>query len=600
MLNNDKELDRSRIAVHISWESVIKLGGIGTVLENLLASTDYQDFFDRTILISPFFPDSFRLNIDATTVFTEEDKVLYNAQNKKNTYSYSKQLQSIETVYGVSILYGKHYFSKEANNNEIEVLLIDLNHLWDYIREKDTQRWRTFIEKLGNGFGIDEELKPYLNGYTDYDFEYGMLFAGPAFEVLSILLANTKNQCFLIAHNILGLPFLYKTILEKNKNFHTIFYASECSSARFCIEAKNGSDSKFYNLLKRYDPRRKCLEDIFKDIPVRGKYQLLKEAYRCEKVIAVGDNILNELRFLGKSFSNKLIDLCYHGIPYHPITLLEKVKCRKLFQDYSERIIGYRPDVIMTHIARPIRCKALWRDINVCHFLDPLLSKQGMRGVLYLICSTHGLRLPHDIQRMERDYGWPRHHRQGYPDLQGNESSLNQMVNKFNIQHENLQIVLINSFDWPAGSTLASTGVTRLDIRKATDVEFGQSMYEAFGISQLEPLCFGAICVVSRVSGAANAIKRITQGQYISNILVADYLKPAENFSTEELLTLDDVRQKAIEIQVASQIAEELQQRIPKTDLDRLTLIESGQQLSQKMSWDYTIKDQLLPVLRQM
>ena len=36
-----------------------------------------------------------------------------------------------------------------------------------------------------------------------------------------------------------------------------------------------------------------------------------------------------------------------------------------------------------------------------------------------------------------------------------------------------------------------------MDIRKGSDAEFGQSIYEPFGIAQVEPISFGGICVFS-------------------------------------------------------------------------------------------------------
>ena len=45
-----------------------------------------------------------------------------------------------------------------------------------------------------------------------------------------------------------------------------------------------------------------------------------------------------------------------------------------------------------------------------------------------------------------------------------------------------------------------------LDIRRGSDVEFGQSIYEPFGIAMLEPLTYGAICVISSVCGCAGQL----------------------------------------------------------------------------------------------
>ena len=52
-----------------------------------------------------------------------------------------------------------------------------------------------------------------------------------------------------------------------------------------------------------------------------------------------------------------------------------------------------------------------------------------------------------------------------------------------------------------------------MDIRKGSDVEFGQSIYEPFGIAQLEPLTFGAICVFSNVCGCAGFFRDVSNGQ---------------------------------------------------------------------------------------
>ena len=40
---------------HVTHEAVVKMGGIGTVLEGLLTAKDYTEAVDRTILICPLF-----------------------------------------------------------------------------------------------------------------------------------------------------------------------------------------------------------------------------------------------------------------------------------------------------------------------------------------------------------------------------------------------------------------------------------------------------------------------------------------------------------------------------------------------------------------
>ena len=68
-----------------------------------------------------------------------------------------------------------------------------------------------------------------------------------------------------------------------------------------------------------------------------------------------------------------------------------------------------------------------------------------------------------------------------------------------------------------------------MDIRKGSDVEFGQSIYEPFGIAQLEPLTFGGICVFTNVCGCAGFLRDTTSGAPVKNAIVADYTNLAES-----------------------------------------------------------------------
>ena len=64
-----------------------------------------------------------------------------------------------------------------------------------------------------------------------------------------------------------------------------------------------------------------------------------------------------------------------------------------------------------------------------------------------------------------------------------------------------------------------------MDIHKGSDVELGQSIYEPFGIAQVEPLSFGAICVLSNVCGCRGFIEHATDGEDVPNVIVADYTR---------------------------------------------------------------------------
>ena len=66
------------------------------------------------------------------------------------------------------------------------------------------------------------------------------------------------------------------------------------------------------------------------------------------------------------------------------------------------------------------------------------------------------------------------------------------MTDFFNREHQAVRAVLVNQWDWNrqvCGERMPEE-MTFGDIRRGTDLEFGLSVYEPFGISQFEPLSF--------------------------------------------------------------------------------------------------------------
>ena len=83
----------------------------------------------------------------------------------------------------------------------------------------------------------------------------------------------------------------------------------------------------------------------------------------CDRIFAVGDPVVDELRFLGGVFWDKPIDLVYNGVPAAPISLgQQKLASRELMLQYAENLFGFRPDYIFTHVTRMVPSKALWRE----------------------------------------------------------------------------------------------------------------------------------------------------------------------------------------------------------------------------------------------
>ena len=135
-----------------------------------------------------------------------------------------------------------------------------------------------------------------------------------------------------------------------------------------------------------------------------------------------------------------------------------------------------------------------------------------------------------------------------------------------------------------------------MDIRKGSDAEFGQSIYEPFGIAQVEPISFGGICVFSECCGCAGFVAHATDGQPTPNVIVADYTDlPQKTLRAEQLMALAQPERDKIEDAVAAKVAIDLIDRLPRTPAEFEQFIERGYALAQKMSWDVVARDYVLP-----
>jgi glycogen synthase len=135
-----------------------------------------------------------------------------------------------------------------------------------------------------------------------------------------------------------------------------------------------------------------------------------------------------------------------------------------------------------------------------------------------------------------------------------------------------------------------------MDIRKGSDAEFGQSIYEPFGIAQVEPISFGGICVFSNVCGCAGFVEKANDGKPTPNVIIADYTDlPQKGLRPEQLLALGQPQRDELEHRVAEMVARELIERLPRTPAEFEQFIERGYALAQRMSWDVVAKDYVLP-----
>jgi hypothetical protein len=265
-------------------------------------------------------------------------------------------------------------------------------------------------------------------------------------------------------------------------------------------------------------------------------------------------------------------------------------------------MVGWKPDVLFTHVTRPVVSKGIWRDVQVCAELDQRFARENLRGVLFVLTSGGGVRRPQDVRQMEREYGWPRQHRAGYPDLVGPEIDIAGMIDEFNASHTHIQAMLVNQFGWSRELIGDRTpeGMDFGDLRRGADIEFGMATYEPFGISPLEPLGAGAICVISNVCGCAGFVREACEGEAMDNVLIADYTQLPREMSIEELLAMTQADRDVVERNIARGLADELMRRLPRTPAARQKLVESGQTLVSRMSWDRVLEQKLGPVVRRV
>ncbi len=129
-----------------------------------------------------------------------------------------------------------------------------------------------------------------------------------------------------------------------------------------------------------------------------------------------------------------------------------------------------------------------------------ILRQRNETAVLFTLSTEVPSRRGDDIRRMEQGYHWPVVHREGLPDLSNGEAAYYQGVQEFNARSRNVKVVFINQFGFEqkvCGMRMPAD-MEFMDIRKGSDAEFGQSIYEPFGIAQVEPISFGGICVFTQ------------------------------------------------------------------------------------------------------
>ncbi len=577
-------------AVHVTHEAVGKVGGIGAVLHGFFTCGSYLEKVERSILVGPLFTTEGSVS----DRLGENSEVLYSSIDGFTNTGYAPAFHKIENHFNTGIVYGRRTFTDEKTGikSSPEVVLIDVRHI-------DKGVMNEFKRRLFEEFGIRSDLFENL-----WEFEQYVRLAPAAIAVLKAIGAS-QNTTVIISHEFMGMPTALAAILEPASNFRTIFYAHEVATMRRIVEEHPGHDTMFYNVIKQAHNDGLYVNEVFGDQNSYFKHTLVNASKYCDRICAVGDYVVDELRFLAPEFETAEIDIVYNGIPAYHISIAEKLASKEKLQRYCENLLDYKPDFVFTHVTRLVRSKGMWRDLRVLEHMEKEFRTQGKTGILFVLSTEVSSRRTKDIYQMEATYNWPVAHREGWPDLSGGEADYYTAVQEFNAKSRNIKIIFINQFGFgpeKCGRRMPED-MEFMDIRKGSDVEFGQSIYEPFGIAQLEPLSFGGICVFSSVCGCYGFLRDMSGPDEVRNVIIADYtnLESQHNYTDiEDLLQINRAVRDQIEAKQSEKVAMQICSRIPKNEYEIESMIQSGYELAQKMSWDVVVKNYLLNSLQKV
>ncbi|MBI3732252.1 MAG: hypothetical protein HY259_02190 [Chloroflexi bacterium] len=584
------------LVVHATHEAGVKVGGIGAVLDGLLSQPAYNRAVRRTLVAGPFNPWD-RLEMERLYAPRNGFKARYSAHDGFYDVppDVARALTQVELGYRVRLLYGTRRFG----DAEHEILLVDP-------RGADPAAANGLKYHLWERYGIDSTRYEWLDEYNLY-----LNAAEPTAAGLAALVDGAEpdsgqaQRAAIIAHEWLGLPLAFSAARHQPGVYRTVFYAHETASVRPLVEFHPGHDTRFYNVMVAARQQGRFLEDVFGSQRGFFKHALVSAAAQCDGVFAVGDLVVDELRFLSPAFAARPIALVYNGAPAQAVSLTERFASKQRLQRYAENLYGFRLSWVFTHVTRLVQSKALWRDVRVMEELDGLLAARGETAILYLLSSSiPSGRRAEDVMRWEAQYGWPVAHRADNGDLAGLEVETFQALARYNDSAQASRIVLVNQFGWsrdrcglrmPAEMSFA-------DIRNGSDLEFGQSIYEPFGIGQIEPLSAGALCCLSNVCGCVGFISK-AGGLALPNIVLADYVTLPPRYqsrSLSELLGLGQWQRDVLEAITARATAQKIVSRLPRDEHAARSLLEQGDELGQRLSWPVVVEDMFLPGLERL
>ncbi|MBT9146651.1 MAG: hypothetical protein DDT32_00387 [Syntrophomonadaceae bacterium] len=570
-----------KIAVHISHESAKKIGGIGAVLNGMCTAEAYKKFFDKTVLYAPLFEPGG----DIFSHLGEGAEVLFSSRDAHDAGNYEQLFGEITRKYHIEIVYGRRKLVSEfeaERQTSAHLFLVGINTISDVELAK-------FKYRLWEKFRIQSDIYK-----GNWDYEQYLRIAIPFLEILEGFY-GTGAEYYHFAHEYMGIPCALSVLLEGKKH-KTIFVAHEVSTARFLVESHPGHDISFYNLLQK-EPGEKSLEGVFGSHKGNPRNELIKRAVSFDRIFAVSDLVRNEYLFLVPDTPPEKIRTVYNGLSAKGITIDEKKEIRQKIQNYLRTLLNFTPDVILTHVTRLVISKGIWRDISLLYNLDEIFHSYNLKGAYILLSTLIATgRPPEDILRMEKDYGWPLLHKEGWPDLVGMETEIYHYLQLFNSRSKAIRGIFINQFGF--GKRICGQRVpedtTFADLRMASDAEMGFSIYEPFGIAQLETVPFGGVALLSSSCGSAFWLENIFRDAEIKPFYVVDFIESGRGMGYEQLRALTKKQRNTIERETFSSRAKEIFDIIPTTERKREEYLANIPDYISPMSWETVVKKYLL------
>jgi len=204
-----------RIAVHITHESVRKIGGIGAVLSGVCNLQKYRDFYKRTVFYGPAIDSP----TDTLGHIGRSGRVLFSSGDNYDARDYTAILAEIIKKYNIDIIYGRRELVSEfsiTKHTAVDVINIGISKM-------NEQEVTKFKYTLWSNFGIESDQYK-----DDWDYEQYLRIAIPFLEILEKLYGS-KAEYYLFAHEYMCVASVLSALMS-GKRHRTVFVAHEVAT----------------------------------------------------------------------------------------------------------------------------------------------------------------------------------------------------------------------------------------------------------------------------------------------------------------------------------------------------------------------------------